>query len=440
MEGGDRTLETNGLRTLLGTIAIAALSLSIGVTRFGLVQGAASQETAARHTQPDNADSGPAAKIIHLERAPVRRLEDPNSSFSAVAVDIARDEIVLSDENLGQIVVYNRLDNTPPQAARTEPKRVIGGSRTKINLNCGTYVDPFSGDIYSVNGDTENWMTVFSRQKSGNVAPDRTLAAPHRAFGVAVDEDAKELYLSIEHPPAVVVYPKDAQGDAVPLRILEGDKTQLADVHGMALDSKNQLLYVVNQGATVSSADDEYWARDVKQGATSVTWTPSGDQWRTTIPGSGVFRLPSITVYPLKAGGDTPPVRAIQGPLTQLDWPTHIALDIEHNELFVANSVTDSILVFHATDNGNVAPFRVLKGPHTGLKTPHGVFLDAKNNELVVANFGDHSSTVYPRDASGDAPPLRIIRAAPANTPAPMFGNIAALAYDTRRDELLVPN
>jgi DNA-binding beta-propeller fold protein YncE len=133
-------------------------------------------------------------------------------------------------------------------------------------------------------------------------------------------------------------------------------------------------------------------------------------------------------------------VRVIQGSKTQLDWPTHISLDVQHDELFVANTVTDEILVFHASDNGNVAPFRILKGPHTGLQIPHGVFVDTKNDELVVANFGGHSSTVYKRDASGDTPPLRTIRAAPPNTPAPMFGNIAALAYDTKRDELLVPN
>jgi hypothetical protein len=437
-------LKKIGLLMVLCASGILALLLLPNASNFGLLRGAAPrQQGAARTPRVADSTSAASAKIVHLDRAPVRRLEDPNSSFSAVAEDVARDEIVLSDENLGQILVYNRLDNTPPQAALTEPKRVIGGSRTKINLNCGTYVDPFSGDIYSVNGDTENWMTVWSREAKGNVSADRTLAAPHRAFGVAVDEDAKELYLSIEHPPAVVVYPKAAQGNAVPLRILEGDKTQLADVHGMALDPKNQLLYVVNQGATVSSMDDMYWmywARDVKPGAPTVEWTPSGDQWKTTIAGSGKFMLPSITVYPLKANGDTAPMRMIQGPKTLLDWPTHISLDLEHNELFVANTVTDEILVFHASDNGNVAPFRILKGPHTGLQIPHGVFVDTKNDEVVVANFGGHSSTVYRRDASGDTPPLRTIRAAPPNTPAPMFGNIAALAYDTKRDELLVPN
>jgi len=115
-------------------------------------------------------------------------------------------------------------------------------------------------------------------------------------------------------------------------------------------------------------------------------------------------------------------------------------MDAEHGELFVTNPINDEILVFRATDNGNVAPIRVLKGPRTSIKNPYGVFVDIKNDELVVANFGNHSSTIYPRLASGDTPPVRTIRSAPPNTPAPMFGNIGSVAYDTKRDELLVFN
>jgi DNA-binding beta-propeller fold protein YncE len=377
---------------------------------------------------------------MHITRAPLRHIEDPNPSFSSVSVDGTHDEIVLEDENLDRIVTYGRMDNTPKQAAFTEPKRIIAGSKTKISENCGLYVDPFSGDIYSVNGDTANYLTVWSREKKGNDVADRTINTPHRGFGIAVDEGAKELFLTIESPPAVVAYPKNADGNQAPLRILEGDKTQLAEVHGISLDTKNQVMYVVNQGATSSNTSNGGWARDLKPGSPTVEWTPDSERWKYLVPGSGKVMPPSITVYPLKANGDTAPVRIIQGPLTQLDWPVHISLDIDRQELYVANSVGDDILVFRATDNGNVAPIRILKGPHTGLGKPHGVFVDTKNDELIAANFGNHSSTVYKRDASGDTPPIRTIRAAPSNAPAPMFGNIGTLTYDTKRDQLLVPN
>ena len=372
-----------------------------------------------------------------MERAPLRVIEDRFSSFNALALDVGRDEIILSDPNKAQIMVYGRLDNTPPQATLTEPKRIIGGPITRIAHNCGIYVDPTTGDIYNVNGDTQDWMSVFSREARGNVSPDRSLAVPHRAFGVVVDEEAQELFVTIQHPPAVLVWPKMAEGNDAPLRILEGDKTLLAEPQGMAVDPPNQLLYVANQGATSSNSFGQGWRRALVPG--SPTWEIP-NRILDYVPGSGRYYLPSITVHPLKADGNTPPLRVIQGTRTRLNWPSHIFLDAERQELYVANPATHEILVFRATDNGNVAPIRVLSGPRTGIKNPFGVFVDAKNDEIVVANFGDHAAMVYPRTASGDTPPIRTIRAAPRGTPAPGFGNVGSLAYDTRRDQILTPN
>ena len=123
-----------------------------------------------------------------------------------------------------------------------------------------------------------------------------------------------------------------------------------------------------------------------------------------------------------------------------MDWPAGLAFHPGRNELFVANDVGDSVLVFDASASGDAAPIRVLKGPKTSIKNPSGLYLDLKNNELWVANFGNHTATVYSPTASGDTPPLRTIRSAPAGTPAPMLGNTHPVAYDTKRDQILVPN
>jgi DNA-binding beta-propeller fold protein YncE len=381
--------------------------------------------------------SGATRQTTRLQRAPTRTVKDAYTGFSSVAVDVTRNEIILQDENNSQIAVYGRMDNTPPQAALTEPKRIIGGSNTNIAMNCAVYVDPDTGDIYSVNGDIEHWLTVWSREKKGNVAPDRQLITPHRTYGIAVDEQTNEMFIATQHPASVLVWRKTAQNKDAPVRILEGEKTRLAEAQGVAVDSKNQLLYVGNKGAFARNNNNVAWAR---------TWQPGATTWDVTdrvldfVPGSGEFRAPSINVYALKASGDTPPLRVIQGPQTRLDWPGHISLDVENQELYVTGPVTDEILVFRATDSGNVAPIRVLKGPKTGLSHPNGVFVDNKNDEVVVANFGNHSSTVYRRTASGDTAPIRTIRAAPAGTPAPTFGRIGAMTYDTKRDEFLIFN
>ena len=70
------------------------------------------------------------------ERSPLRIIRDPYPAFSSVAVDPVNDEVIFTDENLFQILVYDRMDNTPSTATMTEPKRVIRGLQTKIEFNC----------------------------------------------------------------------------------------------------------------------------------------------------------------------------------------------------------------------------------------------------------------------------------------------------------------
>jgi len=194
---------------------------------------------------------------IRIQRSPLRTIKEGYAGYSAVGVDATHGEIVAQDENMNRILVYDRLDNTSPTARMTEPKRIIGGRQTGISDNCAIYVDPSSGDIFSVNNDVTNFLNIFSRQARGNVAPDRQLVTPHRTFGIAVDEEAQEMYVTTQHPPSVLVWRKMAQGKEAPLRILQGYKTQLAYVHGIALDTKNQLMYVVNRGGCDFPSDGE---------------------------------------------------------------------------------------------------------------------------------------------------------------------------------------
>ncbi len=374
-----------------------------------------------------------------LARDPVRTIRDPYSGFSAVAVDMERDEVIVTDENLFQVLVFDRLDNTPPWAAMTEPKRILGGSETKIQFQCGLYIDQETGDFYAVNNDTVDTIVIFSRQAEGNVKPDRELSTPHGAFGIAVSEEHDELFVTVQHDQAIVVYHKTASENDSPIRLIQGDRTGLADPHGTALDTKNDLLFVANYGSTHKVRSDVFG-----EGVPSAGNRRGRDNWplgrEHAVPGSGSFHPPSITVYARTASGDTPPLRRIQGPRTQLNWPTGLAFHSQRGELFVANDMGNSILVFDGEAAGNVAPKRVLKGPKTGIDNPTSVFVDTKNEELWVANFGAHSVTAYEVTASGDTAPLRTIRSSSPDKPSLMIGNPGAIDYDSRRGELLVPN
>ncbi|HEY3161975.1 MAG TPA: SMP-30/gluconolactonase/LRE family protein [Vicinamibacterales bacterium] len=161
---------------------------------------------------------------------------------------------------------------------------------------------------------------------------------------------------------------------------------------------------------------------------------------REVIFGTGTFGPPSITVYSADATGNVEPIREIVGPKAQLNWPTGISVDPDRGEIYVSNAAGDTIDVFSTMANGDVAPIRQIKGAKTLLKNPNGVSVDTVNGEVWVANFGNHTATAYKRDASGNAEPIRVIRSAPLNAPTTLISNPYMIAFDTRRDEVLVPN
>jgi DNA-binding beta-propeller fold protein YncE len=389
------------------------------------------------------ADSGTAI-------APTRIIRDRFPSFSSIAVDPARDQVVVTDENLFQILFYDRTENNEPGEI-AKPQRVIGTpwdasmmkreeSRTKIEFQCGLYIDPRNGDVYAVNNDTQDTLVIFSNEQAGNVAPAREIHTPHGTFGITVDEANQEAYLTVQHDNAVVVYKKGASGEEPPVRMLQGNRTRLADPHGVTFDPKNGLIFVTNHGSVHEVSRDAAFGtpRAVEEKLGKANWPLEFQTFG--VPGSGKTLPPSITVYARTASGDAAPVRVIEGQRTQLNWPTGIVFEPDRSELYVANDTTDSILVFDASASGDVAPRRVLKGSRTGLKNPTGVALDHKNGELWVANFGNHTATAYRMDAQGDTASLRTIRAAPHGTPSLMIGNPGAVAFDTKRDAILVPN
>lgn len=371
---------------------------------------------------------------------PIRAVRDPNAAFAAIAVDVARNEVIATDENLFQILAFDRTENTPPGAPRSAPKRTIAGEKTQIEFQSGVYVDPESGDIYATNNDTRNKLAVFSRGGNGDVAPVRLLDTPHGAFGVTVDNAHQEMMVTIQHDSAVVTYRKQADGKESPIRLLQGNRTGVADPHGIVMDPRDDLIFVANYGSTHDTSATIEKRTGVPSGgldAGKSNW-PLGREY--AIPGSGTINAPSIVVHRRTDSGNAPALRVIQGPATLLDWPTGLAFDAARRELYVANDAGASVLVFDADATGNAAPKRLLKGARTSLANPTSVFVDSTNKELWVANFGGHSITVYPLDARGDTPPRRIIRSAPPEAPSLMIGNPGAVAYDTTREEILVPN
>jgi DNA-binding beta-propeller fold protein YncE len=270
-------------------------------------------------------------------------------------------------------------------------------------------------------------MMAWSYDAEGNAKPSRMLAVPHQAWGLALSPTRNEIAVSIELQDAVVVYRREAVGLEAPVRYIRGAQTGMADPHGVFWDEQHNEIAVANHG------NFRGLAKNTGLGCMQVA--------ADDVPAEGGrFQLPSLTFYSATANGDEKPLRTIAGERTQLDWPMGIDIDAAHDEVVVANNGDNSILIFRRTQSGDGTPLRVISGSQTGINRPMGVSIDTKNNEIWVSNFGDHTALVFARDARGNVIPRRIIRSAPAGAPSAGFGNPMAVAYDSKREEILVPN
>jgi DNA-binding beta-propeller fold protein YncE len=358
---------------------------------------------------------------------PIRSVVDPYPSFNGIAFDPANNLVVMSDTNKKSLLVYDRASQGD-STEETRPVRQIIGPATNIGFVAGVAVDSTNREIYAVNNDIEDRVAVFSTEAEGSAKPKRVLHVPYSSWGVTVNERRNELAVSVQQINAVIIYGREAKGLDAPVRSILGAKTGMADPHGIFWDEVNDEIFVSDhgnankEGTTLSSTD--YFNSDA----------------RLELKLGGEFQAPAVHVYAGAEKGNVPALRTIQGPLTELNWPTGMAVDPSRNEVAVANSADNSVLFFRRTDSGNVRPSRVIRGSRTGINRPMGVAIDRKNNEVWVANFGDHTAAVFDLKAGGNVAPKRVIRNAPKGTPTAGFGNPMALAYDSSREEIVVGN
>ena len=71
---------------------------------------------------------------VVIERPPLRFIRDPNPAFSAVAVNSESNMLVVTDENLFQILEYDSREDTPPSSPfHRTPTRHFGNQHKSRN-------------------------------------------------------------------------------------------------------------------------------------------------------------------------------------------------------------------------------------------------------------------------------------------------------------------
>jgi DNA-binding beta-propeller fold protein YncE len=404
----------------------------------------AASEADAMCTMPDRETAGgdqiavPAASDpLGGDLPPLRMVVDPYPSFNGVAVDTTNDLVLMSDTNRKSLLLYDRAAGSTAAGAPANepaaPRTQIMGPMTGIGFVAGVAMDPDHRELFTVNNDVEDRLVVFDYGARGNLRPKRLLYVPHQSWGIAFARKRDEIALSVQTPNMYVVFRREAKKFDAPLRSVRGPKTGMADPHGICVDETHNEVFVANHGnfrpGELITSYTAYDPRESRQERTGNQFSESA---------RGRYLPSSVTVYDGDAAGDVAPVRTIAGPQSRIDWPMGVAVDEINNELIVANNGDDAVLVFPRTASGDVPPRRVIRGPLTGIKGPMGVAV--AKDEIWVANFGDHTALVFPRAAAGNVAPRRVLRNAPAGRATSGFGNPYAVTYDTKRQEVLVPN
>jgi len=372
--------------------------------------------------------------VLGGDIAPVRMVLDPYPSFNGIAIDATNDLVMMSDTNRKSLLLYPRASGAPRARDAAAPVQQIMGPQTGVGFVAGVAMDPVHRELFAVNNDVEDRMVVFDYDAKGNVKAKRMLYVPHQSWGITYAPKRDVIALSVQTPNMFIVFKRDAQKFDQPLRSVRGPHTGMADPHGIYFDETHNEVVVANHGNyRPNELVTSYTAYDAREGRQERNAGKPLDE-----NARGRFLGSSLTIFDGDAKGDATPVRTVAGPLTRLDWPMGVAVDEANNEIIVANNGDNSVLVFRRTANGNVQPVRVISGAQTGIKGPMGVTI--AKDEIWVANFGDHTALVFPRTAAGNVAPKRIVRNAPAGKETSGFGNPYAVAFDSKRQEILVPN
>ena len=364
------------------------------------------------------------ARLLGGDVPPARLVRDPFPTFHSVAVDPVNDVVVMTDSNRHGVLVYNRTAGSPDSPEITQPRNSFRGPSTGMMFVAMAALDPVRREIYTVDNDIGDRMMTYSYDADGNARPKRALSVPHQAWGLAISQARQEIAVTVESSRQVVIYKLGASGNDEPVRTIRGLKTGMGDPHGIFFDDQRNEIIVANHG------NQRISEREAAEATKDGRPTSFGGRW---IP-------PAITVLPSDADGDVAPLRTISGDATRIDWPMGLSVDPKRDEIAVANSGDDSILVFKRDASGNTAPIRVIQGSKTGLNGPMGVSFDPVNQELWVTNYGAHTALVFDSAAAGNIAPKRIVRNAPKGASTAGFGNPGAIAYDSKRKEIIVPN
>jgi hypothetical protein len=277
--------------------------------------------------------------------APLRVITGSNTGFvspDSATVDTVNGELYVADF-YGQGVSVFKLG----ASGNVAPLRTISGSNSGIQNPEMVAVDTVNNEIFvlTIGGS----ILVFPRTASGNAYPTRVISGPATSLtipaSIAVDAANDELVTTSSFPPSILIFARTANGNVSPLRTITGAATLIGTQQPKAtLDIvNNEILARVNPRwpSTVSSIlvfprmanGNVPPLRLISGSATGLYYLGplrvdvANDRIVTTNEIANVEDPPKVLVFARTGSGNVKPLVTIFGPATGLAAPTGIDID-----------------------------------------------------------------------------------------------------------------
>lgn len=245
------------------------------------------------------------ARMADGSAEPTRRIEGQRTllgrTMHGIEYDEVNDEIIVPQQFAQAIMVFRGGANGPEQ-----PIRVIQGSRTQLSEPDRMTVDPVNDEIFVPDAGK---ILVFPREADGNVAPIRILEGLDGRVAIDTEND---LLVSGSNR-GIFVFERTAQGKAQPLRVIQGSNVVLDGLRAVRVYPPRGLIF-----AAIRGPDDE---------------------------------APYVGVWDIhKDDGNVPPLWTFAGPGEVLVKPFGMALDPKNQTVFVSDMKMNSVLSFHVPE------------------------------------------------------------------------------------------
>jgi DNA-binding beta-propeller fold protein YncE len=266
------------------------------------------------------------------------------------------------------------------------PERIITGGATKMSRTVhGIAYDPVRDEIYVTNALADA-VLVFPGGAEGPARPVRMIQGPCTGMvnphAISLDLAHREILVASLSARSIAIFPMEGNGNATPTRYIQGPKTGLGHTVGLGVDPETNVLVVANAEdilffdrlATGDVAPigqikgehtgirDEPWELQVHKGKiflaasnhlhvnlySQVTLKTEYSHGDAKIPEDPWLnpQLGFIGVWNVRDRGDVPPRVKIGGPFSQLVHPTGLALNPVDGEIYVTDSIRNSLFSF----------------------------------------------------------------------------------------------